>query len=539
MPVEIKAGDVKLDTVFSDNYIFDIPLYQRPYSWEVENVQALLEDLTAAMARSNEAPEPVPYFLGSVVLVKDEHNPQSVVVDGQQRLTTLTMLLCVLRDITSNNGNTSRADTLNRRVYKIEDELSETPNRFRLNLRERERTFFQGNVQVLDSIDNFLSRGSQGLEDVQKRIFENVEYLYQELDKRDEQERYEFSRYVTQHCYLVVVSTSDEESAHRVFLVLNDRGLDLSPTDILKADVIAKIPENSQDDYTKKWESIEAEGREEFGRLFAHIRMIYRKEKQQETLTKEFRDYVLKLNDLTPERAERFLDEVLVPYANVYGEISKAQWESSEGANKVNSLLQHLGRLDNADWIPPTMAYFYRNGGNVEGIQSFVGLLERLAYGMFIQRINVNGRMRRYAQILNVIEQSGDLFDTNSPLQLTDNEKRDILQRLDGGIYNQPRIPMPLLLRLDSLLVDEGASYQRPVISMEHVLPQSPSPDSKWLILFPDLEERTYWTHRLANLVLLSRKKNLQASNYEFEVKKARVFSENAYPICFDHSSSG
>lgn len=529
MPVEIKAGEVTLNSVFRGEYAFEIPLYQRPYSWEVQHVETLLDDLIGAMERSDPK-EPTPYFLGSIVLVKQAHNPQSAVVDGQQRLTTLTMLFCVLRDIAATVGDVQLTDGLSQRVYTPEDVVSGTPEHFRLNLRPRDRKFFQDNVQKPGRIDGFLSRGRGGLEDSQSQIFANVQYLRRRLQQQDVQELRRLVRYINRNCYLVVVSTSDEESAHRIFLVLNDRGLSLSVTDILKADVIAKIPEKSQRDYDDKWVGLEAENRDEFGRLFAHIRTIYRKEKQQETLTREFRRYVLNLDSLTPEGAQSFIDDVLVPYSEVYEDIAKAQCESTEVPGRVNDLLGYLKRIDNADWIPPAMAYFHRNRGNGDNILAFTRLLERLAYGMFIRRVNINGRINRYAQVLRLIEEDGDIFAQDGPLQLTQDEKADILQRLNGGIYNQPRIPMPLLLRMDSLLAGEGAKYDRPVISMEHVLPQQPSSNSEWLQLFSE-DERDYWKHRLANLVLLSCKKNGQASNFEFARKKGEYFQRMPTPF--------
>ena len=529
MPVEIKAGEVTLNSVFLGDYAFDIPLYQRPYSWEVQHVETLLDDLISAMERSD-SKEPTPYFLGSIVLVKQAHNPQCAVVDGQQRLTTLTMLFCVLRDIAKSNGDDQLTEGLSQRVYTPEDVVSGTPEHFRLNLRPRDRKFFQDNVQKPGSIDGFLSRGRGGLEASQAQIFDNVQCLRRRLQHQDAAERRRLVQYINRNCYLVVVATSDEESAHRIFLVLNDRGLSLSVTDILKADVIAKVPDDEQDIYTKQWEDLEAEDRDEFGRLFAHIRTIYRKEKQQETLTREFRRYVLNLDSLAPEGAKSFIDDVLVPYSEVYEDISKAQCESTEVPGRVNDLLAYLKRIDNFDWIPPAMAYFHRNRGNGNNILAFTSLLERLAYGMFIRRVNINGRINRYAQVLRRIEEGGDIFAQDGPLQLTADEKADILQRLSGGIYNQPRVPMPILLRLDSLLAGEGAKYDRPVISMEHVLPQQPSANSEWLQLFSE-DEREYWKHRLANLVLLSCKKNGQASNFEFARKKGEYFQKMPTPF--------
>ena len=330
--------------------------------------------------------------------------------------------------------------------------------------------------------------------------------------------------YIVRHCFLVVVSASDGESAHRIFSVMNDRGLDLSPTDILKANVIGSMRDNhSQDEYTAKWEGIEEElGRDNFRNLFAHIRMIYRKDKLRGTLQKEFQDHVL--GDLNPEKAMEFVDNELEPYARVYQTVSRASYESSKDAEKVNELLRHLDRLDNFDWIPPAIAYFRREEENRDSLIKFTRDLERLAYGLFIRRANITERINRYRQVLSAIEGNDDLFDESSSLQLSQKEKQEILSELNGDIYRQTRVVMPLLLRLDNLVAEVGVKYEYPVISVEHVLPQNPREGSQWTKWFPDAYERARWTHRLANLVLLSRRKNTRASNYEFDRKKNEYF---------------
>lgn len=81
-----------------------------------------------------------------------------------------------------------------------------------------------------------------------------------------------------------------------------------------------------------------------------------------------------------------------------------------------------------------------------------------------------------------------------------------------------------MLLRLDEAVAGGGASYEHKIITVEHVLPQSPKPDSQWDADFtPD--EQDYWLHRLANLVLLDRRKNSAAANLDFDVKKRRYFA--------------
>ena len=75
------------------------------------------------------------------------------------------------------------------------------------------------------------------------------------------------------------------------------------------------------------------------------------------------------------------------------------------------------------------------------------------------------------------------------------------------------------------MLAEVGVTSQPSVISIEHVLPQSPK--GEWVEWFPDAEQRAQWTHKIANLVLLSRRKNSQASNYEFDKKKSEYFQKN------------
>ena len=169
MPATITAKEQNLDKIFSDDYVFNVPLYQRPYAWTTEQVDELLDDLTDAMKRDSE-----PYFLGSVVLIKSDGDAKSEVVDGQQRLTTLTMLLCALRDL---SDDPKIVQELDKRVWEIGDSLSGNEDRSRLSLRERDRNFFQQHVQKANSLDHFLKRDPVSFSDSQKRIFENVKYL--------------------------------------------------------------------------------------------------------------------------------------------------------------------------------------------------------------------------------------------------------------------------------------------------------------------------------------------------------------------------
>lgn len=138
-------------------------------------------------------------------------------------------------------------------------------------------------------------------------------------------------------------------------------------------------------------------------------------------------------------------------------------------------------------------------------------------------RSDASERIRRYGRLLGAIQSNEDLYIETSPLQLTDHEKREVCRALQGDIYTVTRIRLPLLLRLDELLSGGSAVYNSPIVSVEHVLPQNPKPDGQWMMNFPDEEDRAKWVHKLANLVLLTRRKNSQASNLEFDEKKRNI----------------
>ena len=519
MPETIEAKELQLMKIFSDDYLFEIPEYQRPYAWTTEQVSDLIDDLFYAMDRGEKIDEIPPYFLGSIVIIKDFTSTQAHIVDGQQRITTLTILFCVLRELSTGDIR----NTLGKYVREDSDMLAGVEGGFRLSVRKRDRDFFQDKVQGMGTLPSFLEHPPADLPDSQQRMFENAKYLWDSLSKLDEKRRVRLASFLVRRCYLVVVSASDQSSAYRVFAVMNDRGLDLSPTDILKAEIIGAMDDSIRSQYTEKWEGIEEGiGRDNFRDLFAHIRMIYMKNKARGALNQEFREGVL---DRVKDK--NFIDDVLTPFADAYEVVTRADYRSVDEAEKIKSInlyLEHLGRLDNDDWIPPAMVFFKHHPNETHVLLRFTQDLERLAYGMFIKRANINERINRYADVLEEFEKDRNIFEDTARLQLEPGEKTEILQALDGPVYSTMRVRRPLLLRLDSLLADVGARYDYSTISIEHVLPQNPSPDSEWMTWFPDEEERLQWTHRLANLVLLSFYKNVRAQNYEFGRKRSEYF---------------
>jgi Protein of unknown function DUF262/Protein of unknown function (DUF1524) len=520
MPSTLVAHEQAISRIFSNDYVFRIPSYQRPYAWTTEQARDLFDDLTGFMnASAGKVEEMPPYFLGSIVLIKAENLPNADVVDGQQRLTTLTLLLSAIRA----NVTASGAD-ITQLIYEKGSQILGTQDRFRLSLRPRDQEFFQRYVQREDGFAQMLVLNEQG-SDSRNNIRNNAVLFNERLNNMPEAERLLLAQFIVTRCFLVTVATPDLDSAYRIFSVLNSRGLDLSPTDILKAEILGKIDDSKRDAYTKKWEDLEEDlGRGAFGDLFSHIRMVYRKAKPQGTLLKEFRDHV------EPSLAcEKLVDSVLIPMGEVYEELIDASYASTERAEAVNENLKWLNRLEFNDWLPPAIAFAVQHRGNSAVMEMFFRDLERLAYSMLITKAGINERIERFSRLTREVESGVDLSDEKSALQLSPGEQFATYRRLNGPIYDDlaARSRSAVLLRLDALLSGGGASYEYDSVTVEHVLPQTPPAGSQWLNWFPDAVARATIVHSLGNLALLTRKKNSAAKNYDFDRKKSAYFARN------------
>ncbi|WP_370550524.1 DUF262 domain-containing HNH endonuclease family protein [Edwardsiella tarda] len=520
MAKTLEAHDKLIREIFEGSYQFEIPDYQRPYAWTTEQATELFEDLYSAMLDARVSGATSQYFLGSIVLIKNDREPKSSVVDGQQRLSTLTMLFAVLREAMPH-----AADDITDFLYKKGKVSLGEKNEYRLTAREEDADFFRTNIQEPGGIAQLVT-STDKLEDSRLRYRENATRLLAKAKALPPAALISLWQFLANDCSLVVISTPDLEAAYRIFSVLNNRGLDLAPIDIIKAQALGLIRTTAGEiksrAYAKEWSRIETSlGRDAFGDLFGHIRSIYAKKKQKYILVKEFQEHVTEYNNPIA-----LIDSVIKPYAEVWDFVRDADFEATEHAETINEHLFWLNRVDFKDWVPPALVNFKRFRQKPKLLAEFFESLERLTYFMLVTKVGINERIETYAALIKDIESTafdGDLV-TLSTLALTDKQKRDFVAALDGDIYrNLPKARIALVLRLESLVRAPGVQLQN-AVSLEHVLPQNPPDGSDWIKRFPDEDERDCWTHRLANLVPLDRNKNSSASNYDFSKKKDAYF---------------
>jgi hypothetical protein len=511
----IEAHEQTLARIFSDAYAFEIPPYQRPYAWELEQARQLLSDLVEEMDKPNASAGM--YFLGSVVLIKPPADPKSQVVDGQQRLTTLTILLSVLRDLTRDpEQRSARAQFV---LQKANSDLG-TDQRCRLLLRREDQAFFEKCIQEPKGTDNLpdpkLLQGSQ------QRIAENARHLRETLESLDETRRNRLTAFVLQRCYLVVVAVPTPESARRIFTVLNARGMDLTPTDILKADLLERVASHRQREVAERWAAAEnALGRDGMVELFGHIRMMYERDKPRLSLETAFPKVV------GPFRGagEGFLTDVLEPVSDAAVLLTETKRVGARFGSEVAKAVRSLQRIDNKDWLPPALLRLWKSKpGEDAAIAGFLIQLERVAYFMFVNRQGINDRIARFAAVMDELEPRADKGPPPVGVEISNAEKTEFRKELNGPLYLKSRVCKAVLQRLDEALSSGGASYDE-LISIEHVLPQTVDPGSEWARWVPLPAQRDEWTHRLANLVLLTRRINTRASNWDFDRKKREYFA--------------
>ncbi len=517
---EITGHEYQLLKIFSSDFEYHIPAYQRPYAWTEEETGTLFDDLYSFYLSENTDEN---YFLGSIVLIKENTDRKADVIDGQQRLTTLTILFAVLADcFKSLDNKTSCIELLQEKGNKLAGIASQP----RVFLREWDQQFFNKYIQNVQ-IDDLLKIDSATLDTESKRhIQKNCATLKERFNDtfQDEDELLNFSSFLLNRCYLVAVSTPSQASAFRVFSVMNSRGLDLLPTDIIKSETIGKLPKDLQQEYTDKWENLEnLVGREGFNEVFTHTRTIFTMEKAKKNLLDEFRTFVI------PETTPRSLiDDYLEPYTNAFRELKNCTYTATKNSEEINDLLTWLNKNNNYDWMPPAILFMTMHPDDSDYLLWFIKKLERLASYLQVTAQDVNHRMSRYKFILTEIKDRPDssLTDPLKLIELTEWEKEEFVKTLNGEIYTMPATRRNYIIqRLDSFVSDGGATYNTKLFTIEHVLPQNLSSGSEWFDIWTESRTRQYWLNRIANLVPLTRQRNSAAQNYDFDVKKEKYFS--------------
>ncbi len=510
----ISAEKMAVKEIFSDNYLFTIPNYQRPYSWEEEHCTQLLDDLHSFAFKDEDFNELSPYFLGSAVIIKREHIRNAQIVDGQQRLTTLTILLSCLRYAINDQ---EYKGTISEFIFQKESRLKGTSAAYRLKTRARDQDFFNALIQEETGLIHYFTKPEEFItkNDAQGQILSNAKALIEEFqNKKYSQEQLELlATYIIQKCIIVVVASTDEDMAFKIFNVLNDRGKDLTIADILKSEILEKISESEQSVYTDRWEECETKlSSNNFKNFFGYLRAIYAKKKAEESVIAEIRKYVKPT--LKPKE---FIDKVLIPFTDAYNHILKSDFSSQTFAEEINEQFRKLKRVGHTDWMPSAIFFIAKYSNAPDKVKQFLLQLERVTLGMEAMKTSLNDRLERYARINTKIELYTDLYTVDSEFMLNANDRTYIIATLKSPDLYGKRLVKPILAKIEEQINDHSVTIHYNELNIEHILPQTPT-DIYWTTRFTT-DEKLKYTNNLGNLSLVTVRKNSQARNYDFLTK--------------------
>ena len=526
---DIETKKVNINKLFAD-YWFRVPEYQRSYVWGPDEIDDLLDDLVFAQQQHKEKE----YFLGSIVLQKYRRTTGTLtydcfdLLDGQQRLTTLFMLIAVLRDIAPHPLLKAKASGA---IYQQEDPFQNQPERLRIEFMIRDdvgdlvekHVKAEGGTGDGPALTQLAAEKNISVANMAAAIL----YLRQRLGSMAPDLLSQFAVFLFQKVIVIYVASETLEDAFRMFTILNARGIPLSNSDILKSMNVGTVgDEAKRKKFARMWEELEGEfGREDFDRFLGHVRTIIVKEKARENLLKEFE--LIYAHELL-DKGEPTLQMVRT-YRDHYARLFWFEDEVLAGDCRLRNLISVMLAGLSTDWMPPFLLFYEKF--KQDRLLDFLQRLESKVAADWILQRTPTVRIGNTYVILRAIEKAASASEVVANDGIFAYERDQIDQLLDGSIYDK-NFAKFLMLKVEFCLQDPSqpfAPFTR--TSIEHVLPQNPEGDSQWCKDFTDAE-RASWVHRLANLVVLSRIKNVQLGNREFKTKKNRYFksSVNVFP---------
>jgi len=209
---------------------FSVPPHQRPYAWPEGQVMDLYRYINDALKRNKEE-----YFLGTIVLAKGDDGRLSI-IDGQQRLVTTSILIAAIRDYFDANGQKDRAREIERE-YLSKRDIRAMEDTAHLHLIPEDRDFF---VKRVVRAHGHADRDTLPTSPAQQRIARAIELAAGFVDgitkttQNADDALLDLLAFLDEQGKLISMAVGDEANAFVIFEVLNDRGLDLSVSDLLK-----------------------------------------------------------------------------------------------------------------------------------------------------------------------------------------------------------------------------------------------------------------------------------------------------------------
>lgn len=496
--------------------LYKIPRYQRPYKWENEQVEQLWDDIYNAYDENINS-----YFLGSIITAKDGNSID--IIDGQQRMTTLVILFCVLKDmfpkinLDSDDPNAIDIDSIENFIfYKKKHErltlLTDPQHRG-----DFEELILRGKLNNLQKPYKYEIK----LDEKPKFKFINTALIFKEkLLLLSEEHIGKFINYLFNNVSIIRIDCIDKGFAIKLFQVLNDRGMDLTSSDLIKSFLLQKIEDKykNETDQTgkndeeelfisnwRKSENILLDTDLGMNDMFIVYEYYLLAQNPKKSLSDE-------LQDLFKDKDANKVLQDFVNFCNIYRD---------KIYNYENKVIYSFWYLRWSVYWKSILLASLHQGYNEH--QKLLKILRRFYYLYWIAGKTLSSVKQLSFNIIKWIKENKTVEFIDEEINKKLNSDNIITQAMDNlsseDIYNTAWCK-PLYLLFEYELTDNSKLTFIELskdLHLEHILPKKYKSFKEWDYISDEIAHK--WMNSSGNLTLLSGSKNIEASNNPFKEK--------------------
>lgn len=518
--MKVSQEPIKIADILKDK-TFTVPLYQREYSWNLEQVSDLYYDILDADEEG--------HFLGSLLLYQADGNKKMEIVDGQQRMTTLFLLLFSILKKLEDSDRSKAIERINSLLFVIDpndlsnDISSSDP---RLETGKRDKSLFKAIIRNED----FLAY-KDGRRRSHKNLTNTLEFFDQKISEILKEQGLngltKFTEKVIKSEFIVMTAEKQSDKL-LLFKTINARGLELTQGDLIKNELCHNIIPYELDEAIDNWDEIRNRIEKNNGDLDVFLfhylnsiddcqtlrqqldnkRGIEKWEKKNYPPAPEKYIFDLYVELISKKSSQKFIEDLLIASNHYISFVNPANDKiylnslKAMGVNKCFPLLLSIVRKLNND--------------NFERICKAI---DSLTFRHSILRKDPKELERLYYQIAELIINDDDTETAFSKIKEHSNFKEE--ERFKNEfVLSSLKLPVSKMI-LDRIVrkYSESIDWTNKDVHIEHIMPQKPM--GEWNVLF-DKDEFEYkdYLNRLGNLTILQDKKNIKARNKNFNEKK-------------------
>lgn len=496
---------------------FIIPMYQRPYTWGEDECSQLWQDIVEFFNDSDKQKDDK-YFLGSIVTYIE--NGKQNIIDGQQRTTTLMLLIKALHTkILNAKGNESNRliDNIVSCLWETNMQSDEIDHKA---IRLQSEVATDDNIAVLNAILQNEYAAPSDPKDLEAKIKQaktpyEKNYLYFLLESSKFAEKFPMEWAglcitLLQSCIVLPIECTSQDNALRIFNTLNNRGKPLSDADIFKGIIYgSKKDKQSKNDFAKNWKQLESDNNGDMNFIFRNYMHIVRARKQDKTSEIGLREFFAnKHKDILTNNSDKVMTEI--------NQLSNFWCGYDEKFSQRSlQLYEVLDYFPNDYWKYLDSAYYmYCSDRGLDYFDKHDEFLAKVIAHFLVKFINKPSRAEIKPIVFNAytaLYETGKLdFQTNT---------KEILQdeaTFKAQFFKADRL-IPSLLRLNLYLQYPEQELDIKA-EIEHIFPKT----TQWRSSYTgwDKDEAKPLIESIGNKMWLEKRLNIKASNNYFDDKK-------------------